>query len=479
MPRLPAFIAALSAAATLAAPVAEALAGPLPPANPFTGPTGTATMHGDTASSDSTPYAGPGIGPIAARFQEMGAACPTTLIGRDGMPLALCTSIATRAPSVILLDPATAVPLAQLALAKGSLFAGVYPYLDNTGRVVVVDGKGDLLRIVHERGPLGAWRLRVGDRLPLGPALEKRCGDGCGGVVGLAPDWHGRVWFAAAHGVAGLAVPRSGTVRALRLGGGRELVANSISTVPGATAVATDHALYELSSGPRGVPRVRWRRTYDRGPVRKPGQLSQGTGATPTYFGPRSGSEYLAITDNAAPRERLLVYRRRDGRRVCRVPVLAEGASGTENSPVGSGRSVFVASTYGYPYPAEPEDVPPAQPAKAPFAGGLTRIDVRPGGHGCVTRWRTGLRSAAVPRLSLADGLLYTVERTSPSDPTATTPLDSYALAAVDPGSGRVRSTQALGATAAQDTLQMAPTIAPGGVLWQGTISGILRAAPG
>jgi hypothetical protein len=452
--------------------------GPLPPANPFAGPIGSATMHGDTASSDSTPYAGPGRGQVAARFQELGAACPTTLVGRDGMPLALCTSIATRAPSVVLLDPGTGVPLATHELAKGNLFAGVYPYLDASDRVVVVDGNGNLLRIAHERGAVGQWQLTVASTLPLGPALTKRCGDLCGGVVGLAPDWRGRVWFAAAHGVAGLADPRTGAVRTVRLGGGRELVANSISTVPGATAVATDHALYELAATGRARPRVRWRRAYDRGPVRKPGQLSRGTGATPTYFGPRRGTELVAITDNAAPRERLLVYRRSNGHLVCRLPVLPGASSGTENSPVGSGRSIFVASTYGYPYPAEPEDAPPAQPATAPFAGGLTRVDVRRGGRGCATRWRTGIRSAAVPRLSLDDRLLYTIERTSPGDPSATTPFDSYALTAIDPATGKVESSQPVGASEAQDTVQMAPTIAPGRVLYQGTISGILRVTP-
>ncbi|MEA2459212.1 MAG: hypothetical protein QOC95_2184, partial [Thermoleophilaceae bacterium] len=424
--------------------------GPLPPANPAAGPVGTATMHGDTASSDSTPYSGPS-GQVSARFQELGAACPTTLVGRDGMPFALCTSIATRAPSVILLDPSTALPLATLPLAGGSLFAGVYPYLDARGRVVVVDGNGDLLRVAHEQDALGRWQLRVDDRLALAPALTARCGDLCGGVVGLAPDWRGRVWFAAAHGVAGYADPRTGAIRTVRLGQG-EGVANSISTVRGGTAVVTDHALYELSAAAGGTPRVRWRYAYDRGPARKPGQLSRGSGATPTYFGPRAGTEYLAITDNAAPHERLLILRRqvRRGQRrlVCRLPVLTNGVSGTENSPIGSGRSVFVASTYGYPYPAEPQDQPAAQPATAPFTGGLTRVDLRPGGRGCSTRWQIGVRSSAVPRLSLADGSVYTVERTSPSDPAATTPLDGYSLVAIDARTGAIRSRALLAAGA-------------------------------
>ena len=442
--------------------------GPLPPANPFAGPVGTATMHGDTASSDSTPYRGPSGSP-SARFQELGAACPTTLVGRDGMPLSLCTSIATRAPSVILLDPSTALPLATLQLTAGSLFAGVYPYLDSRDRVVVVDGSGDLLRIAHKQDALGVWHLSVDDRLP----LRK-------GVVGLAPDWRGRVWFATGSGLAGYADPRTRAVRTIQLRGG---VANSISTVPGGTAVVTDHALYELSAAGGKDPRARWIYSYDRGPARKPGQLSWGSGATPTYFGPRGGTEYVAITDNAAPHERLVALRRhvRKGQRriVCRIPVLTGGVSGTENSPIGSGRSVFVASTYGYPYPAQPADQPRAQPASAPFTGGLTRVDIRKGGRGCRTRWTTAVRSAAVPRLSLGDGLVYTTERSSPSDPTATTPGDRYSLLAIDAQTGAIRSRTPLLSGEQADTLQMAPTITAGGVVYQGTISGIFRIAPG
>lgn len=94
---------------------------------------------------------------------------------------------------------------------------------------------------------------------------------------------------------------------------------------------------------------------------------------------------------------------------MCAVPVLGEGGSGSENSPVGIGRSVFVASTYGYPYPALPEGAGPAVPPSAPFTGGMTRVDVAD--DGCHVVWENRVRSAAVPRLSTADGALYTVAR--------------------------------------------------------------------
>jgi hypothetical protein len=443
--------------------------GPLPPANPATALGGAATMHADSASSDSTPWPGPGTGALAATFAELGAACPTVLLGSDAIPVALCTSIPTRAPEVVLLDPDSGLPTSILTLPKGALFGGVYTYLDRQDRMVLVAADGNLIRVGH-----GGGTLAIDESLPVKPAFDRLCPNLCGGVVGIAPDWRGRVWLAAADGVVALADPRTKQVRARRLGA-KETVANSISTVRGRTAVATDHALYDLTARADNRIRIRWRRAYDRGPARKPGQLSRGTGATPTYFGPRAGNELVAITDNAAPHEHLLVYDRR-GRKVCDVPVLTKSDSGTENSPIGSGASVFVASTYGYPYPAAPEGAEPTQPATAPFTGGLTRVDLHTGG--CAVRWDTAVRSAAVPRLSVADGLIYTVQRTNRLAPGGEAgQLDDYALTAIDAATGTVKASTPLGLGLPFDTLQLAGTIVPGKVLYQGTISGILRIA--
>lgn len=292
--------------------------------------------------------------------------------------------------------------------AAGNLFGGVYTYLDRRNRLVLFDANGNLLRIGHALQG-GRWTLAVDSSISIAAALSKRCPSLCGGVVGLAPDWHGRVWFATAAGVAGYVDPVSRRVMTIALGKG-EQVANSISTAPQGTAIATDHALYLLSAGAHGTPTVDWRYAYDRGPARKPGQLSDGTGATPTFFGPVDGRRYLAITDNAVPAEHLIVVDTRPrvasrghARRqrpprfavVCRIAVLTPGASGTENSPVGSGRSVFVASTYGYPYPAVPAGAGPSEPASASFTGGITRVDLNRRGTGCRVVWQDAVRSAA------------------------------------------------------------------------------------
>ncbi|MFD0275130.1 hypothetical protein ACFVHB_14680 [Kitasatospora sp. NPDC127111] len=465
--------AALAAAALLALATpagAETPYAPAPPHNPYAGPDGTATMHGDTASSDTTPLPGPAPGPLTSRRAALASACPTILVGSDGYPVALCTTVFGQTPTVHLLDPTSGESLAELPLTKGSLLGGVYAYLDNRDRLVAIDGNRTLLRIAHRRSTAGTWQLYADSSLSLASAVPD--GDGS---VGIAPDWQGRVWFATDGGVVGTADDRTGTVRSLGLPAG-ERIANSISTAPGGTAVATTHALYLLTADADGTPRIAWRRPYDRGPGRKPGQLSWGTGSTPVFFGPRTGTDYLTIVDNAAPTEHLLVHRADSGQPVCSVPVLEAGGSGSENAPIGVGNSVFVASTYGYPYPKLPADAGPSVPASADYRGGLSRVDVRPDGSGCDLVWDRVVRSAAVPVLSTADGLIRTVLREPVVPGTeATTLLDPYHYAEISPSTGEVVRRRWLGSGFLYDTLQMTGTVAPGGVVFQGTVTGVVR----
>ena len=467
--------------------------GPLPPSNPYTAANGAATMHADSESSNASPFPGPGTGTLLAVPNELAAACPTVLQGSDGMPVALCTSIVGRNPVVYLLDPSTGGTLASLSLPAGNLFAGVYAYMDQENRVVLFNAEGDLLRIGHHDSN-GTWSLSIDSSIPAAAAIEAHCAALCGGVVGIAPDWDGRVWFVTADGVAGYVEPESGVVKTIALGSS-EQVANSISTAPEGTAIATDHALYLLTAKKKG-PKVLWRYEYERGPARKPGQLSHGTGSTPTFFGPEDGTRYLTILDNASPAEHLLVFdtwakshfHRRTGaytykvartpQLVCGIPALTPGPSGSENNPVGSGRSVFVASTYGYPYPSLPEGAEASQPETAPFTGGVERIDLNQEGTGCTARWQDEVRSAAVPRLDVANGVLYTVQDTDPLEPDGTGLTDTYSEDAIDAATGQVLHQTLLGASYAFNTLQLAPSIVPGEVMYQGTVTGILRIAP-
>ncbi|MGW1521669.1 hypothetical protein [Streptomyces sp. NPDC002287] len=455
------------APASAATPAASAY-GPQPPQNPFTAANGAATMHGDTASSGTTASPGPGTGAVDYSRTALASACPTVVVGGDGYVVALCTTIFGRTPTVHLLDPVTGADLASLALSKGSLFGGVYAYLDHEDRLVVVDGSQNLLRIGHHRSG-DAWTLRIDQSTPLGDSVPS--GDG---IVGLTPDWDGRVWFATSGGVIGTADTGTGAVRSIRTGEG---VQNSISTVPGRTAVATDHALYLLSAAPDGTPVVDWRAPYDRGPARKPGQLSWGTGTTPSFFGPGNGTEYVTIVDNADPHGNLLVYRADAGPDpICRIPVLTPYArSGTEDAVIATGRSVFVTNTYGYPYPALPEGAPASQPSSANFDGGLSRIDVNAQGTGCEVVWNSPVKSAALPRLSLADGQIYTVSVTGPTGSAGLNTFAQYHHSVIDPATGAQTASSFLGIGLVYNPLQMRGTAAPDGTLYQGTETGVVR----
>ncbi|MFC9788311.1 hypothetical protein [Rhodococcus sp. NPDC127528] len=414
-------------------------------------------MHGDAGSSDATPLAGPGAGKLGVQSYSLLSACPTLLQGSDRMVVALCTSVLGQVPTVHLIDKAGGSK-AKLELAKGSLLGGVYAYLDNQNRLVAVDGNRKLQRIGHT-----ADSLSVDSTVDLSGAVPD--GDA---VTGLVPDWQGNVWFATGGGVIG-AVDSAGVARTVRVPQG-EQVQNSISSSPDGVSVATTHALYQLSLAADGTPQIDWRRAYDRGSARKPGQLSWGTGSTPTFFGPATGHEYVAIVDNADSRVNLLVHRADNGDEVCKIPVLASGGPGSENSPIGVGNSVFVAGTYGYPYPKVPEGAGPAVPASAPFAGGMTRVDMDADGSGCHQVWDTNVRSSAVPHLSTADGNLYTVLREGTGGA-----LDGFTFAAIDPATGEVRGRTSLPGTTANDTLQMSALISAEGDYWQGTITGIQR----
>lgn len=468
--RLSAVVTAVCAAGVFAGTPAHGATfwGPFAAPSPALGPQGSATMHSDAGSADATPLAGPGARPVGAMIYPLGAACPTLLQGSDGMVVALCTTMAGRTPTVELIDPeatgTVGTASATMPLAKGGLLGGVYAYLDNANRLVVVDGQRRLLRIAHARDAAGRWSLRVVSSVDLSGVVP--VGDS---VVGLVPDPAGGVWFATEHAVAGR-VDRSGHASAITLGGA-EMVENSISATPnGRIAVATTHALYELGSDSSGRPDVLWRKPYDRGPGRKPGQLSWGTGSTPVYFGPWTGADYVAIVDNAAGAAHLLVFRSGTGQLVCSQPVLTRGGPGSENAPIGLGRTVVVASTYGYPYPALPQGAGPAVPPTAPFTGGMTRVDV--GTSGCHTVWDNTVRSSAVPILSAPDGLIYTVNRIGPA---STTPVDGFEFTAVRADTGATVARSPLPGTIAEDPLQTAPLITRDHQVLQGTLSGIVR----
>jgi hypothetical protein len=80
---------------------------------------------------------------------------------------------------------------------------------------------------------------------------------------------------------------------------------------------------------------------YDRGGGQKSGQLSQGSGTTPTLL----PDDLVTIADNADPRMHVIFLTRSTGEEVCEVPVFDVGESATENSLVAVGRPAWSSRT--------------------------------------------------------------------------------------------------------------------------------------
>lgn len=448
--------------------------------NPYLGINSLATMHGDAQSSDATPFAGPGDpgvgGTWKVTFTNHWAACPTILAGQDGYIQALMTQFLgsdakVRKPKLAIIEPASGAQLGAMEIPTGALLGGVYAYLDAGSNLVMVDGTNALTWISHSQDGMKVW---VSRRIDLTDAMKLEPKDH---VVGIVPDWHGRIWVASERGVVGLIDPKRNVVRLTKLQqySPTERIDNSISACPQGVSIITSYGIYMLGAdASTSKPRIIWSHSYDRGTKQKPGQLSHGSGATATFFGP-NGSDYVMLSDNADRQEKLIVYRSADGSAVGEGPLFTPGASGTENSMIGVQNLIVGACTFGYPYAQYP-DTKPAY--RAQVAPGMERWDVNDDASGITLKWRNnGIYSAAVPRLSTADNLIYTCER--PRGPAGVLTGPVVYACAIDMDSGRVVHRQRLprlaNLLAGGDPSQMVGVIDKHGVWWQGTIGGIYR----
>ena len=96
--------------------------------------------------------------------------------------------------------------------------------------------------------------------------------------------------------------------------------------------------------------------------------------------------------------------------------VLIPGPAATENSIIAFGDALVLVNTYGFEYPPFAVDGP-AVPPSAPYAGGMTRIDVGAGGGAggagsgaggsCSRAWTSLARTASLPKLTTGDGQIH------------------------------------------------------------------------
>jgi hypothetical protein len=428
-----------------------------PPRHPFMAPNSRSNLHVDAYQTDV--HQGPGpLGRDMRRVETfLEGDCASVTFESRGRIVTVCVGL--EGPKLLMLDAPTletlaAFPLPPRVPGGGNVFndfaGGGYFYLDDHDRAVIPTTSRHLY-VVREEGT--GFALDRDYDLTSAVAPDDK-------VVSALPDWSGRFWFVSQAGVVGVVDPASGAVRALPL---REKITNSFAVdEEGGVYLVTDVAAYRLDLGSSGFAVVTWREVYENSGIAKPGQVGPGSGTTPTLL----GHDLVAIADNADPMN-VVVYRRANStnssRTVCVQPVFEKGASATDNSLIGAGRSLVVENNYGYSGPAA------TQGGKS-TAPGLERVDLDADGTGCRSVWRSGERApTVVPKLSAANGIVYTYTKDARDDG-----VDAWYLTALDFRTGRTIYKRLGGEGLGHNNNYAPVTLGPDGTAYVGVLGGLV-----
>ena len=470
--------------------------GPAPPRNPFMAPNPHNNIHDDPYMSDTYRQSGP-LGDGSEHSSLFTRECGSLLFDSAGRIVTVCVGLDL--PVLALLDPHSLQTLAAMPLPirnpGGNPFTdfsgGGYFYLDQHDRAVVPTNDRHILVVSITPGP-GFQVSRdydLSSRIPQGE-----------GIVSVLPDWSGRLWFVTRGGTVGTIERGDGTIRTMRLSG--EGISNSFAVdETGGVYIVSDEALYRFDADPKGGPAVSWRVVYPNSGVHKPGQSDAGSGTTPTLM----GSKWVAITDNADPMN-VVVYRRvkvlprpkkkrrqraagkrkrarREAKRrlVCASPVFAQGAGATDNSLIGTNRSLIAENNFGY-------QISLGDLSGGITAPGLTRIDVvkkkptkggkarkgkkrkRPAKFRCRQVWVSSEHApSVVPKLSLANGLVYTYTHPPRADG-----IDAWYLTALDFRTGRTVYRRLAGTGFGFNNNYAPVTLGPDGTAYVGVLGGVV-----
>jgi hypothetical protein len=433
------------------------------PQNPFMAPDPDNNIHDDAYMTDA--YGRPG--PLGRRTKVTstfhGAECASVSFDEKGRIITIC--VGGQGPTLMMINPRNLATKTTMPLPpRSGGGTGSGPFNDfSGGGYFYLD---DAYRVVTPTNTRQIWVIGVTSS-STGPAFEvQRMYDLSGtvapgeGIVSALPDWNGLLWFVTTRGQVGTVDPESGDVKAVQLDG--EVIANSFAVdETGGVFVVSDHALYRFDSAADGAPLVTWRRTYQRGTEQKPGQVSQGSGTTPTLI----GRNLVAITDNAEPRMHVVVYVRgpeTNGAKVCAEPVFAKGESATDNSLIAIGRSVIVENNYGYSGPTATEQ-------GGSTSRGLARVSFS--GGRCTTVWTSKERApSVVPKASLSTGLVYTYTKPPRADQ-----IDPWYFTALDYRTGKTVFKRLAGTGLGYNNNYAPITIGPDGSAYVGALGGLVR----
>jgi hypothetical protein len=451
------------------------------PRHPYMAPNGASNIHNDAYQTDAYGVSGPLGRDLQVTSTMFAAECASVTFDSRGRIVTVCVS--PKGATLRILDPTTLEEIAAYELPDrepgtfsfDNFSGGGYFYLDHRDRAVVSTFDGHILVI-----------RATSDSLELVKDHDVSRATGGSGIQSALPDWQGRIWFVTQSGVVGF-VTRAGAVRSVDLPAA-ETIANSFAMdESGGVFIVSTHALYRFDAV-EGRPRVTWRKRYDRGSVQKPGQVSQGSGTTPTLIGRADsrGGGSIAITDNADPRMNVLVFRRGKqgpGRApLCKQPVFGAGRSADENSLISVPGGLIAENNHGYAGPLPSG----AGTRSADTEPGVVRIDVDYRDGGCHVAWRNDrIRiPTLVSKVSLANGLLYTYTHPTAAElpwkaaalPDALAP-EAWFLTAVDARTGKQVWSQLAGTGLGFNNNYAPVSLGPDGAAYVGTLGGLVRIA--
>jgi len=434
----------------------------VPPQNPFLAPDGTNSMHNDAYGTNAYQVSGPLGHKLKVSSASYGISeCATIAFDSRDRIVGLCGGL--QGFNLRLIDQTTLKTIATLTTSTRSLVSlltsnpfsdlcgGTYFYLDSHDVAYVVTTDKKIIKV-----QVGADSLKkIGSYDVSAATPDKDC------LIATMPDWSGNIFFATQEGRVGVVNPTTGTVKSIQFSG--EGIFNSMSgDETGAVYVVTDHKLYSVAADSDGAPYVRWATAYDRGSKQKPGQLSQGSGTTPTLL----DNGLIAITDNADPQMHVQFYQRSGpdaGKLVCQAAVFASGASDTENSLAKAGpASVIVENNYGY------------QGVQSTLLGmttspGVAKVSADDGN--CKVDWTNPIVApTSVPKTSLANGLVYVYAK-----PKGNLLSDNWYFTAIDIRTGKTQWMQRTGNGIQWNNHYASIYVGPDGAAYIATLAGLIR----
>ena len=427
---------------------------PPAPRHPFMAPNGRSNIHSDAFQTDTNAWSGP-LGrdtEVISHYEPPGGVCGSVTFNSQGQIVTTCIQL--RAVRLKLFDASTLEELASYELPPRApstnpfqdFAGGGYFYLDQKDRAVVPTTERHILVIAVKNGAFAVEEdYDLTGTLPEGSK-----------IISALPDWSGRIWLATTAGLVAVVDPATRAVKTHDLG---EVIQNSFAVGDdGGVYIVSEAALYKFRTRGAAEPKVVWRKVYENTGELKPGQVSAGSGTTPTLH----GDGWVSITDNADPLN-VVVYRRSDGREICRQAVFEEGAGSTDNSLIGAGHSLVVENNYGYTGPTSTTQGSRTKP-------GIERVDIDADGVGCRKVWHSDeISPSLVPKLSLGNGLVYVYTQDQEGDDD-----DPWFLTALDFRTGKTVWKRLTGQGLAYNNNYAPVTIGPDGTAYVGVLGGLV-----